>query len=72
MQKYHVNPDEALKIHADVKASKAIGMHWGTFPLTAEEPGEPVKALKHAQETQSLDESTFTTMAIGETMRFEP
>ncbi|MDT0628116.1 MBL fold metallo-hydrolase [Alteromonas sp. W364] len=72
MQKYHVNPDEALKIQADVKASKAIGMHWGTFPLTAEEPGDPVKALKHAQETQSLDESKFTTMAIGETMRFEP
>lgn len=71
MQKYHVNPEEALKIQSDVKANKAIGMHWGTFPLTAEEPGAPVKALKEAQEEQALDQSKFTTMAIGETIAFE-
>jgi N-acyl-phosphatidylethanolamine-hydrolysing phospholipase D len=71
MQKYHVNPEEALKIQADVQAKMAIGMHWGTFPLTAEEPGEPVNALKRAQKIQALDTSTFMTMAIGETIALE-
>jgi len=31
-----VNPEEAFKIHQDVKAYNSIGIHWGTFKLSNE------------------------------------
>jgi len=71
MQKYHVNPNEAVKIHEDVNAIKSIGMHWGTFPLTAEEPGEPVKVLAQEKLAKGISESSFISMSIGESIVIE-
>lgn len=67
----HVNPEEAVRIHRDVNARRSIGMHWGTFPLTAEPVLEPVARLSSAVEAASLGPETFTTLKIGETRRFE-
>ncbi len=47
MKSSHMNPEEALQAVKDVGASRAIGMHWGTFSLTDEpmaEPGERAAA----------------------------
>lgn len=32
----HVDPQEAVQIHQDVRAVRSIGMHWGTFECTKE------------------------------------
>ena len=32
----HVDPEEAVQIHQDVRAVRSIGMHWGTFESTKE------------------------------------
>ena len=32
----HVNPDEAVQIHQDVRSKKSFAMHWGTFDLSVE------------------------------------
>lgn len=36
MKPQHVNPEEAVKVHIDVKAKHSIGIHWGTFPMSYE------------------------------------
>ena len=71
MKLYHVNPTEAIYIHKDIKAKKSIGMHWGTFPLTAEEPNAPVIELKKALKEQGVSNDEFIVMDIGETLELE-
>lgn len=71
MQTYHVNPKEALQIHQDVGAAKSIGMHWGTFPLTAENPGDPPLQLAAAKHSSKVDEQAFITLAVGQTLALE-
>jgi N-acyl-phosphatidylethanolamine-hydrolysing phospholipase D len=71
MKKYHANPNEAVQIHKDINARKSIGMHWGTFPMTAEEPGEPVKALAQEKLSQGISEESFITVAVGESILLE-
>ncbi|GAA3967806.1 MBL fold metallo-hydrolase [Allohahella marinimesophila] len=66
MKYYHVNPEEAVLMHQDLKAQQSIGMHWGTFPLTAEPPMEPLQRLKDARAAAGIDAETFGTMAVGE------
>ncbi|MEE6481377.1 hypothetical protein FKM82_012847 [Ascaphus truei] len=36
MKGQHVDPEEAVRIHADVRAKKSVGIHWGTFALANE------------------------------------
>ncbi|WP_372883221.1 MBL fold metallo-hydrolase [Psychromonas sp.] len=69
MQDMHVNPEEALQIHHDIKATLSLGIHWGTFPLTAEPIDEPLKKLLEA--TASLKETAFITTPLGKTTTLE-
>jgi N-acyl-phosphatidylethanolamine-hydrolysing phospholipase D len=66
MQQYHVNPAEAIQIHKDVNSQYSIGMHWGTFPLTAELPMAPVLELEQQRVKKRVSAQEFDTMAIGE------
>ncbi|WP_371196050.1 MBL fold metallo-hydrolase [Glaciecola sp. SC05] len=73
MQQYHVNPEEALQVHKDVNSQYSIGMHWGTFPMTAEMPLAPVNELRLQSARYDIDKEEFDIMAIGEsrTLKFE-
>jgi N-acyl-phosphatidylethanolamine-hydrolysing phospholipase D len=66
MQQYHVNPGEAINIHQDINSDYSIGMHWGTFPLTAEMPMAPVIELEQQRAKKGVSAQEFDTMAIGE------
>jgi len=72
MKQQHVDPDEAIQIHKDIRAKKSIGMHWGTFQLTAESIREPVERLEAAVKAGTIAEDEFITLAIGETLFFDP
>ena len=34
LKNQHANPDEAIRIHKELKSKKSVGVHWGTFPLS--------------------------------------
>jgi L-ascorbate metabolism protein UlaG (beta-lactamase superfamily) len=68
MQVMHVDPDEALQVRADLRAERAIGMHWGTFEaLTDEALDEPPAELARRRALRGLAPEQFDVMKIGET-----
>lgn len=70
MNAVHVNPEDAVRIHRDVKSRLSIGMHWGTFILTDEPVDEPPQRLARALAAQDIDPHAFATMRHGETRNF--
>ena len=72
MKIMHVNVPEAVQIRADLRAERAIGMHWGTFESLTDEPlDEPPQALAQQRREQGLSQTQFDVMKIGETRRLE-
>jgi N-acyl-phosphatidylethanolamine-hydrolysing phospholipase D len=67
MKAYHLNPEEAVLVHKHIRTRQSIGMHWGTYPLTAEKPTEPPIRLKVARAKAGLKENEFSVMKLGET-----
>jgi L-ascorbate metabolism protein UlaG (beta-lactamase superfamily) len=53
----------AVQVRADLRAARAIGMHWGTFEGLTDEPMDEPPA--------ELAPSDFDVMAIGETRPLE-
>jgi L-ascorbate metabolism protein UlaG (beta-lactamase superfamily) len=72
MKTMHVNPAEAVQVRADLRARKAIGMHWGTFRLTDEPLDEPPAVLATQRAAAGLSQEDFDVMKIGETRRIVP
>lgn len=67
MRSMHVNPQEAVLLHREVRAKQSLGIHWGTFPLAAEEIDAPMYALRQAVAGSGLPAESFQTMPIGQT-----
>jgi len=68
MKPQHVNPEEALQVHREVRAKKSLGIHWGTFILTEEHYLEPPQRLKAALRANNLPEGDFFVIKHGETV----
>jgi N-acyl-phosphatidylethanolamine-hydrolysing phospholipase D len=72
MKSQHVDPDGAVQIMLDVRATRAVGVHWGTFILTDESPTEPPVALAASLQRRGLDADRFHALAHGQTLRLSP
>jgi L-ascorbate metabolism protein UlaG (beta-lactamase superfamily) len=68
MKAQHINPDEAVQIHKNVRSSKSMGIHWGTFELTDEPLDQPIGDLKLALEKHSVQPSDFELLGHGDTI----
>jgi N-acyl-phosphatidylethanolamine-hydrolysing phospholipase D len=66
MRNYHINPEEALKIHLDVRSKKSVAIHWGTFMLTDEPLDEPPRRLDEARRENGIAEEEFLVLKHGE------
>ena len=71
MQAVHMNPAEAVQAHIDLEASESVGMHFGTFQMTAEGIDEPLRALDDARRARNVPPSRFRTLGFGDSMRLE-
>ena len=59
----HMNPEEAVQCHIDLKSKQSVGVHWGTFQLTGEHIMEPPSRLKEAAKEAGLGEDEFVTLS---------
>lgn len=67
MGRQHVDPDQAVQIHQDVKSRLSVGVHWGTFELT-DEPLQQVQTdLAQARTQHQVPSERFILMQHGET-----
>ncbi|KAL4234212.1 hypothetical protein ACF0H5_005865 [Mactra antiquata] len=66
MKPQHVNPEEAVMLHEELKAQKSVGIHWGTFRLTTEHYMEPKHKLAEILAEKGLHPDCFFTVKHGE------
>ncbi|KAJ3105068.1 hypothetical protein HDU96_008693 [Phlyctochytrium bullatum] len=71
MSSIHLNPQDAVEVHMDIKSKRSLGMHWGTFILTAEPVMEPPMKLIEALKRKGLDLECFITVDIGQSVVVE-
>ncbi len=67
MKTMHVNPEEAVQAHIDLRARYSVGMHWGTFRLTDEPLDEPPAKLAESLARAGISSRQFFLMQHGET-----
>ena len=67
MKDQHVDPEEAVRIHQDVRARRSLGIHWGTFELTDESLDEPIGELPAALDRAGVAHDRFVLFRHGET-----
>jgi L-ascorbate metabolism protein UlaG (beta-lactamase superfamily) len=68
MKSVHMNPEEAVQAHVDLEAAESIGMHFGTFRMTAEGIDEPVRALADALRARDRAPAAFRILGFGESV----
>lgn len=68
MQPVHVDPNEAVQIHLDIRSRQSVACHWGTFALTDEPLNEPPAVLRQVLAKHGLPPEQFRTLRFGETV----
>lgn len=65
MENQHINPEEAVQIHRDIRSQYSFGIHWGTFVLTTEPVDEPPQRLAQARREQDVADTAFEALVLG-------
>ena len=65
MSPIHCSPEEAVKIHRDIKTKTSIATHFGTFPLADDGETEPVDELKKAIQKYGIEATSFLVLREG-------
>lgn len=68
MRPHHMNPEEAVRTHMDVRSKKSVAIHWGTFILTDEPPNEPPERLENEKRKMRIPDGDFSVLKHGETI----
>lgn len=65
MAPVHLSPQEAVEAHLELGAAISMGMHYGTFDLSDETPGQAERELHEAM-AQHPNARPFWTLGFGE------
>jgi N-acyl-phosphatidylethanolamine-hydrolysing phospholipase D len=63
----HTSPEEALQAWLDLRATRFVGIHWGTFFLAQEPYDEPPRRLAAEVARRGLDPEAVWVLKPGET-----
>lgn len=72
MRVQHVNEEEAVQIHQDVRSRLSIGVHWGTFRLCDDPIDSPIDGLPAALARAGVSAETFVLPVLGQTRVIAP
>ncbi len=70
LRQHHMNPEEAVRAHLELRPRHSLGMHFGTFQLTDEAIDAPVSALRQAQAVAGVTQHDFDILGFGETREY--
>lgn len=70
MKASHMNPEEAIRAALDLRAERALAMHFGTFDLSDEPLDEPPRRFKTAAASSDLGTDAAWVFKVGETRTF--
>jgi N-acyl-phosphatidylethanolamine-hydrolysing phospholipase D len=70
MRAVHVTPEEAVQVADDLESAVLLGIHWGTFDLAEEPPGEPPVRMTAEAARRGRGAERAWILAIGETRRW--
>lgn len=68
MKEQHMNPEESVQVHLDIKSKMSVAMHYGAFQLSDELFEQPEQDLIAAKKKLAVD--NFITLDVGETKVF--
>ena len=70
MQASHLNPEESIQAAVDLRARRAMAMHYGTFDLSDEPLDEPPRRFHATAAKSSLGSVGAWVLKVGETRPF--
>jgi L-ascorbate metabolism protein UlaG (beta-lactamase superfamily) len=65
MSPIHCSPEQAVKIHLEVKAKVSIADHYGTFPLADDGEDDPKFELEKALDKFNVPKEQFLLLKEG-------
>jgi N-acyl-phosphatidylethanolamine-hydrolysing phospholipase D len=65
LERQHVDPEQAVLVHKDVRAGRSLGIHWGTWRLSNEPFFEPPKSIRRILKREGLPLDEFVTTKHG-------
>ncbi len=67
MKEQHLNPDDAVKAHLDLRSRLSLGIHYGTFQLADEGISTPLEDLQASLRNRQVSVAEFLALKNGET-----
>ena len=66
MKTNHINPEEAVAVFEQLRPTRALGIHWGTFQLTFEPIDEPPQKLEALKRQRGIAAGAFVATEVGQ------